>query len=223
MERIASFSVDHLLLDPAVEAGVFEIARGSLIRSGLALDRIDVGAVLNVLDNHLGLDGLATRADLAQMKRLVVENAGEMAVLNADDPLSLAMREHVRSRRVCLYSSNPANPALIAHQNAGGCAVTLNHTDSKSTITLSEGGKTLGVIDARHIPATLSGAAQGKAVNAAFAIAIAHGLGISFATASAALSSFVSSHTTNPGRLNLFNNLPFTALLDWTDGPSATP
>jgi hypothetical protein len=64
---------------------VFELARGSLIRSGLALDRIDVGAVLNVLDNHLGLDGITTRGDLAQMKRLVVEQAGEMIAKRMQD------------------------------------------------------------------------------------------------------------------------------------------
>lgn len=211
-----------LLLDPGIEAGVFELARGSLIRSGLALDRIDVGAVLNVLDNHLGLDGITTRGDLAQMKRLVVEHAGEMAVLNADDPLCLAMREHVRSRRVCLYSGNPGHPELLAHQKAGGCTVTLTHNDTVSIITLCEGSQKLGSMDTRDIPATLGGIAKGKAVNAAFAIAIAHGLGLSFATASAALRSFVSSHSTNPGRLNLLNDLPFTALLDWTDGPVAT-
>lgn len=210
-----------LLLEPSVDAGVFELARGSLIRSGLALDRIDVGAVLNVLDNHIGLDGIATRGDLASFKRLVVENAGEMAVLNADDPLCLAMRDHVRSRRVCLYSSNPGHPALLAHQKAGGCTVTLNLLSDMPVITLGEAGKTLGVMDARDIPATLGGAAQGKAVNAAFALAIAHGLGVPFATASAALRGFASDHRTNPGRLNLFKNLPFTALLDWTDGEFA--
>jgi cyanophycin synthetase len=211
-----------LLLDPAVEAGVFEIARGSLIRSGLALDRLDVGAVLNVLDNHLGLDGITTRAALAQVKRLVVENADEMAVLNADDPLCLDMREHVRSRRLCLYSCNPEHPALVAHGKTGGCTVTLSDTGAGPIITLREGGQTLGAMDARDIPATVGGIAQGKAVNAAFAIAIAHGMGLSFATASTALRSFVSSHNTNPGRLNFIRDLPFTALIDWTDGPVAT-
>ena len=211
-----------LLLDPAVEAGVFEIARGSLIRSGLALDRLDVGAVLNVLDNHLGLDGITTRTDLAKIKRLVVENADEMAVLNADDPLCLAMREHVRSRRLCLYSCNPQHPALVVHDKAGGCTVTLSNTDAGLFITLREGGQTLGAMDARDIPATVGGIAQGKAVNAAFAIAIAHGMGLSFATASTALRSFVSNHSTNPGRLNFIKDLPFTALIDWTDGPVAT-
>jgi cyanophycin synthetase len=68
----------------------------------------------------------------------------------------------------------------------------------------------------------VGGIAQGKAVNAAFAIAIAHGMGLSFATASTALRSFVSSHNTNPGRLNFIRDLPFTALIDWTDGPVAT-
>ncbi len=47
-----------LLQDPSVTASVAELARGGLIKRGLGFDSLDVGAVLNVLDNHVGLDGV---------------------------------------------------------------------------------------------------------------------------------------------------------------------
>ena len=79
-------SAINLLLDPAVDAGVFELARGGLLRGGMGIDRVDVGIVLNVLDNHLGLDGIETRADMAGVKGLVATHCSAMVVLNADDP-----------------------------------------------------------------------------------------------------------------------------------------
>ncbi len=211
----------NLLLRRDAEAGVFEMARGGLIRAGMGVDRFDVGAVLNVLDNHLGLDGIDSREQMARVKRIVAENCDELAVLNADDPLCLAMREHIRSRRLCLFSRDPAHPELLALRVAGGCTVSIAGDDAAARIVLAEGQEQIGALDIREIPATLGGVSMGKAVNAAFALAIAHGLGISFATTAAALRSFASTPETNPGRMNLFSNLPFTALVDWADGPQA--
>ena len=214
-------AVNNLMLHPDVEAGVFEMARGGLIKAGMVVDRFDVGAVLNVLDNHLGLDGIHSREDMARVKRIIAENSGELVVLNADDPLCLAMRAHAHSRRVCLFSRNPENPDLAAHRAAGGCSVSIDGEGPGARIILAEGMAEIGALDIRDIPATLGGVAMGKAVNAAFALAIAHGLGIAFATSAAALRGFASTVETNPGRLNLHEALPFTFLLDWPDGPEA--
>ena len=46
-----------VLRDPTVEAAVMECARGGVLREGLAFDRCDVGCVLNVQPDHLGLKG----------------------------------------------------------------------------------------------------------------------------------------------------------------------
>jgi cyanophycin synthetase len=211
----------NLMLHPDVEAGVFELARGGLIRAGLVLDSVDVGVVLNVLDNHIGLDGVGSRDGLARVKRLVVENATRLAVLNADDPLCLAMRPHLRSERLCLVSCSPRNDAIAAHLADGGCAVVVDGADATATIRLLQGGEQLGAINVADIPATLGGAAMGKAANAAFAIAVGQGLGVPFATSAGALRVFYSNFETNPGRLNLVEGLPFRALIDWPDGPVA--
>jgi cyanophycin synthetase len=63
----------HVLLDPGVEAAVLEVARGGLIRSGLAYEKADVGIITNITEDHLGLDGINTLKDLAFVKSLVAE------------------------------------------------------------------------------------------------------------------------------------------------------
>ena len=45
--------------------------------------------MLNVASDHLGLKGIDTLEQLAEVKRIVVEVATECAVLNADDALVL--------------------------------------------------------------------------------------------------------------------------------------
>ena len=83
------WSARVVLTDPTVEAAVLETARGGILREGLGWDRCDVGCVLNVSADHLGLGGVETIEDLAFVKRLVVEVVRDQgtSVLNADDPL----------------------------------------------------------------------------------------------------------------------------------------
>jgi cyanophycin synthetase len=220
-DHAGGIAAANLMLHPDVDAGVFEMARGGLVRAGMGVDRFDVAAVLNVLDNHLGLDGINSRAEMARVKRIIAENAGELVVLNADDPLCLAMRDRVRSRRLCLFSRNPDHPELASHRAVGGCSAGIAGAGPSARIILAEGATEIGRLDILDIPATLGGAAMGKACNAAFALAMAHGLGIPFAASAAALRTFASTPETNPGRLNLHHDLPFTALVDWPDGPEA--
>ncbi len=208
-----------LLLDPRVEAGVFELSRGGLIKQGMTLDALDVGAVLNVYDNHLGLDGVSSQEDLARVKRLVVENARRMAVLNADDPLCLAMREFVTAPKLCLVSAASDNPAVQAHQDAGGVVAYLDRSGANFELRLYEGRHCIGSMPGAEIPATWGGRYRPGMINALFAMAVAHGTGVAFDTIRAALSSFQSTHDTNPGRMNFVENLPYQLCITWADGP----
>ncbi|MBV8782763.1 MAG: cyanophycin synthetase, partial [Gammaproteobacteria bacterium] len=80
-------SARMVLADPQIDIAVLETARGGLIRAGMGVSEVNVGAVLNVQPDHLGLKGIDTLEQLAEVKRIVVEVATECAVLNADDPL----------------------------------------------------------------------------------------------------------------------------------------
>jgi cyanophycin synthetase len=65
------WSARTVLSSPDVEFAVLETARGGILKRGLAFDRCDVGMVLNVSPDHLGLDGVDTIEDLAQVKAVV--------------------------------------------------------------------------------------------------------------------------------------------------------
>ena len=80
-------SARMVLADPQIDIAVLETARGGLLRAGMGVHEVNVGAVLNVQSDHLGLKGIDTLEQLAEVKRIVVEVATDCAVLNADDPL----------------------------------------------------------------------------------------------------------------------------------------
>ncbi|MEK0189497.1 Mur ligase family protein, partial [Microcoleus anatoxicus] len=53
-------SAQLILSDPTVEVAVLETARGGILRSGLGFDQCDVGVVLNVAADHLGIGDIDT-------------------------------------------------------------------------------------------------------------------------------------------------------------------
>jgi len=67
------------------DVAVLETARHGIITSGLGFDWCDVGAVLNVDDDHIGTDGVRDIEELARIKSLVAQAARKLLVLNADD------------------------------------------------------------------------------------------------------------------------------------------
>jgi len=204
----------QVLTDPRVEAAVLEVSRGTLAQRGLGVDRTTVSACTKVEADHLGLEGIHTLADMARLKRVVVEQATELAVLNAEDPHCLAMRPHIRARRTCLVSTDPALKPLIAHANAGGLAVVLAAVSEAPRIELWEGDQREPLLRADEIPAAWGGAARHNIQNALFASAIALGMGATRETIRRALRGFASSLADSPGRINSYDKLPFRVIID---------
>jgi cyanophycin synthetase len=93
-------SAHMILRDPSVDAAVMETARGGMLRSGLGYRRCNVACCLNVSADHLGLRGIDTLEQLAEVKRVPIEIAKDAAVLNADDPLCLQMADYTDAARV---------------------------------------------------------------------------------------------------------------------------
>ena len=69
--------------------------------------RCNVGLVLNVSNDHLGLKGIDTIEDLAKVKRIVTEVAKDCAVFNADDINCLRMADHTDAKRIAYFTMNP--------------------------------------------------------------------------------------------------------------------
>lgn len=210
----------RLLIEKRAQAGVFEMARGGLIEQGIAFDGCDVAAVLNVYDNHLGLEGINTREGMAQVKSAVAKSARKMAVLNADDPLCLKMRDHIAASAVCLVSRYPDNPVMTDHLKAGGFAVFLNNKQEPA-INMYHGSELIGAIPTIEIPASYDGLFRPALFNAMFAAALAYGMGVEFNVIRNALRKFQSNEETNPGRMNFYEHLPFKVLITWAGSPQA--
>ncbi len=212
-------SARMLLRDATVDCAVLETARGGILREGLGFRHCSVGAVLNVTADHLGLGGIDTVEGLADVKRIVVEVAGNLAVLNADDPLCLVMAESTEAR-ICLVSLDPMNPAIVRHLQSGGLAVVLEDGNDPSLV-VCEGARRTPLLPARRIPATLDGKIRFNIQNAAFAAAIGLGLGLDVGTIRGGLATFEASITHTPGRVNLYDKHPFRVLVDYGHNPAA--
>ena len=214
-------SAQRALRDPRVTAGVFELARGGLLTRGMTLDSVDVGVVLNVGDNHVGLDGIRSPDHLAAIKSIVAARARRAVVLNADDPRCLVMRSRVSAPVVCLAAPGGRSALIDDALEGEGVASWVERIDGRTDLVLQRGAQRVATIDVRAIPCTLGGIASAKVENALFAAAAAWMLGIAPSVIAAALSGFDAGYETNPGRMNLFEGGGITVLMDALDGERA--
>ncbi|MFC4425193.1 cyanophycin synthetase [Deinococcus navajonensis] len=216
-------SAQMVLRHPLVTAAVLETARGGLLRDGLGFDRADVGAVLNVQADHLGLRGIDTLDDLAWVKSLLVRVVSPrgVSVLNADDGLTLAMRT-LAGGQIALFSlrGDAPNEALRAHIAEGGLAAVVEPGEQGDEMVLYQAGGRQVVMLTREIPATLEGAALFNVANALAACLMCVASGIAPLDVRGALSTFRATFDQNPGRLNVYDALPFRVVLDYAHNPA---
>ena len=211
-----------VLRDPSVNAAVMETARGGILRSGLGYTSANVSCCLNIAADHLGLKGVDTLEDLAEVKRVVVEVARDAAVLNADDPHCLQMADYCTADKLCYVTMNRNHPLVREHIKAGGTALVLESGINGNMITLyDEHGHNLPLLWTHLIPATLEGRALHNVQNAMFAAALAYHMGVDLENIRTGLRTFDSSFFQSPGRLNVYDEHPFKVILDYAHNPAA--
>jgi cyanophycin synthetase len=194
---------------------VLETARGGLLRAGMGVREVNVGAVLNVQADHLGLKGIDTLEQLSELKRVVVEVATDCAVLNADDPLVLKMAGHTEAKSICYVTMNPQHTLVREHVRAGGRACALEAGVNGQMMTLYDRGSHIPLLWTHLIPATLEGRATHNVQNAMFAAAMGFSLGIKLDAIRQGLRTFDSTFFQAPGRMNVFSEHPFKVLFDY--------
>ncbi|MEO6696164.1 MAG: cyanophycin synthetase [Ignavibacteria bacterium] len=211
-------SAQMVLRDPTVELAVLETARGGLLRAGLGFDGCDIGIVMNITDDHLGIKNIDTLEEMARVKAIVPENVFKSgyAVLNADDKLVMKMTENLRCN-IALFSMDENNLFIGKHVKKGGIACVYEN----NFITLLKGQWKLRVEKVINIPLTYGGKAAFMIQNvlaATLASYILHGVRIE--DIKFGLSSFVPSVAQTPGRLNLFEVGNFSVLIDYAHNPA---
>lgn len=145
-----------VLNDPLVTAGVLELSESAIERDGLGFDRAPLVAVLD-------------RPKSVQAAALLLEFAGEAAILNADLPGVADLAPKSAAKRLCLVAQDAGLDRAKAHAAVGGSAVTIDDDGGVASVCLWDRGL-------RH--AILPVADAGAPV-VLFAVAIAHGLGVS--------------------------------------------
>ncbi len=208
-------SARMVLADPQIDLAVLETARGGLLRSGMGVPEVDVGAVLNIASDHLGLKGIDTLEQLAEIKRIVVEVARDCAVLNADDPNVLKMSAYTDAKTICYVTMNPSHALVREHIRANGRACALEAGVNGHMITLYDKGSYIPLMWTHLIPATLEGRALHNVQNAMVAAAMAFSLGIKLDAIRQGLRTFDTTFFQAPGRMNVYNEHPFKVLMDY--------
>ncbi|MDB4881305.1 MAG: cphA [Gemmatimonadetes bacterium] len=219
------FAANIILSHPDVEVAVLETARGGILRAGLGFDACDVGVVLNVTADHLGLGGIDTVEQLADVKAViaaVVKPSGH-TVLNADDPFSFAMRERTPGRVVLFTTRPPAeSPHVKEHLELGGIAARVErdeHDEEQLVIRVGEERHVLASL--REVPLTFGGAARFQVGNILAASAVAYVQGMSAEQIRRGLLGFVPSAARTPGRLNVFETSLGRVIIDYAHNAAA--
>ena len=205
-------SARNVLMHPDVDAAVFEVARGGVLREGLGFDRCQVAVVTNVgTGDHLGLNYITTVEDLAVLKRVIVQNVATKgyAVLNATDPIVAAMAATCPGQ-VIFFSQSPHHPTLSAHRAQGKRAL---YQEGDDIVAVE--GAWRERISLRDVPLTRRGTIGFQVENVMAAVGAAWATGLDWDTVRSGLASFVGDADNAPGRFNVMDYRGATVIADY--------
>lgn len=206
-------SSTFVLKDPTVDFAVLECARGGILKNGLAFQHCDIAIITNVSTDHIGLGGIDTLEQMAQVKAVVAESVFPhgYAILNADDDLVYKMKSQLKCN-IGLFSMDEHNPRIREHCSKGGLATVFEN----GYITILKGTWKIRVQKVNDIPITYGGKAVQNIMNTLPAVLATYLYrNIKVADIKGALESFIPSPTQTPGRLNLFKFRHFEFLVDF--------
>ena len=188
---------------PGVQIGILETARGGMLLRGMGVTHNDVSVVTNVSADHLGMQGIDTVDQLAEVKAIVtrVTRPQGWVVLNGEDPRVWAMRAGIRARP-WVFTADASAPAVREALGSGGRAMTV--LDGHVTVLTPEAApdRLVRVVD---LPMALSGLSHHNVLNALAGAAAALGLGIEREAVVEGLRTFLPDDVLNPGRMNTYS------------------
>jgi cyanophycin synthetase len=211
-------SARNVLMHPDVDAAVFEIARGGVLREGLGFDRCKVAVVTNIgSGDHLGLNYITTVEDLAVLKRVIVQNVSTTgyAVLNAADPIVADMAATCPGK-VIFFAADRHHPLMATHRAQGKRTVYVD-----GSVLVAAEGAWVERIALQGVPVTRGGTISFQVENVMAAVAAAWGAGINWDTIKRGLSSFVNDAHNAPGRFNVMDYKGATVIADYGHNPDA--
>ena len=211
-------SARNVLMHPDVDAAVLETARGGMLREGLGFDRCQVAVVTNIGEgDHLGMNYINTAAELATVKRIIVQNVAHhgAAVLNAAD-VHVAKMAKACPGDVIFFAKDINHPVMAKHRAQGKRVV---YVEQNKIVAAS--GKKEFHIELSEIPLTANGTIGFQVENVLAAVGAAWSLGIPWDIVAKGFNSFVSDAQSVPGRFNVFEYKGATLIADYGHNPDA--
>lgn len=198
-------SAKTLLSNKEIDCAVLETARGGIIREGLGYDLADVGIVMNIAEDHLGMDGTETLEDLAFVKSLVTEAVKEngYAIFNAEDNMTPYLIERTKANVILFSKSN------YFEKIGDGEQIRVFAQDG--WIRIQDKETLISLIPVTEIPITCSGKIECNIENALAAAAALYALRISADKIAQGLRSY----RQNTGRFNRYAVKNFHVMLDY--------
>jgi cyanophycin synthetase len=203
----------RILAEEGLDLAVLETARGGILLRGIGYAENDVSVVTNVSADHLGLQGIDTLDELAEVKGTIVRitRRDGWTVLNAADERVWAMRRRTRAR-IYAFALDSDLPQVRHALESGGRAAVLR---DGWLVLLRPEKRALRLLPADEPPVTFGGLSAYNVANALAASAAADALGIRPARIRAGLRTFAQDAASNPGRMNLFSREGRLALVDF--------
>lgn len=216
-DNTGPISAQLVLKDPTVDVAVLETARGGIIRSGLGFDYADVGVVLNVAADHLGMKDVNTLDDLARVKSVIPRAVGKrgFAILNAEDDLVFNMRDLVDGSVAC-FSMDENHPNIVRRAARGRTSCVYEN----GFITILKGKWKVRIEKAVNIPLTYGGRAEFMIQNVLAAALACFVHGVSIEDIRVGLTTFNAGTAQTPGRLNFIEVGHATVLMDYAHNPA---
>src|SRR4029079_4815665 len=128
---------------------------------------------------------------------------------------------YAQAKHLCYVTMDPSHELVGEHIKAGGRGVVLESGIKGQMITVYDHNAHIPLLWTHLIPATLEGRAMHNVQNAMFAAAMAFSMGLKLEDIRHGLRTFDTSFFQAPGRMNIWDRLPFKVILDYGHNAAA--
>lgn len=201
-----------VMTNPLVDVAVLEVARGGIVKRGLATSHVDAAVVINVSEDHLGLNGVDNIEDLASAKFTIhdaIRSTGHN-IVNLDDPSSSKFIRNL-SRARAFFSQTMPEQEIITYCTLPGdyaCMII------EGEFVVYRDGIKHKIAKVNEVDLTYNGLARHNVENVLASIALSLELGRTYEEIRGGLLAFVNSEN-NLGRFNLFEIKGTKFLIDY--------
>lgn len=201
-----------VMTNPTVDVAVLEVARGGIVKRGLATSHVNGAVVMNVSEDHLGVNGIDTVHDLAAAK-FAVQNAvrpGGHNIYNIDDEITHEFITDSENPRA-IFSQKKSFAEIskfIRNDEDYACVV------ENDAFYVYKAGVKHHIAAVNDVDLTYKGIAKHNIENVLAAICLSLELGRNYSEITAGLHAF-RNDVQNRGRFNLFDVKNNKILVDY--------